>query len=111
MNAAGQQNNVLIDSSIYSGSGQMDVFMFVDTSLFSGYDPNSLVYIYTSWGQYSFQGSGHTSGFDSSATPEDIAMQQQAFSSYAPVPEPSGILMIFAAGTCLVVGRRHRQTN
>lgn len=110
MNPSGEQNNVLIDASLYAGSGQMDAFLFVPISLFDGFDPNSLLYVYTSWGQYGFQGSGRTSGFDSSATPENIATQKESFPSFAPVlapvPEPSGALLIAITGVIFILRRR-----
>ncbi len=111
MNPAGEQNNVLMDSSLFAGSGQMDAFLFVPILLFDGFDPNSLIYIYTSWGQYGFQGSGRTSGFDSSATPENIATQKESFPSYAPVPEPSGALLITITGVIFILRRRGLRTH
>lgn len=104
MNRVEEQNHVLLDSSLFAESGQMDFFMFVPTSMFAGFSPDSLVYFYTSWGQYSYMGAGRTSGFESSATPEDVALG--AVSPQVLAPEPGTCILILSAGICAVFTRR-----
>ena len=108
MNAPGEQSHVLIDSSLFSGSGEMDALFFLPASLFRGFAPDSFVYIYTSWGQYSFMDDTRTLGFGSSAGPEHFAGAISAFPSYVPVPEPAGTAFIIAAATMGAFRRRRR---
>ena len=100
---------VLIDSSLFAGSGQMDFFAFVPQAVFTGFSDTSYVYVYTSWGQYSFDASGRTSGFDTSATPEQVASGIQAYPSYAAVPEPSGAMLLTIAGIFWALRRPKRR--
>ncbi len=74
MNPGGTQSHVLMDYSFHSGSGDLDLFMFVKKSLFTGAAAGDYVYLYSSFGQYSFMGPGRTdfssdNGFEEWAIP------------------------------------------
>lgn len=104
MNLGGMQNHILLDSSIFSGSGQMDLFIFVPQSLFAGANDTDLVYVYTEFGGYT-----EASGFDAASGPEQVSIPGKTLESpVSPiVPEPhSAVLMSFG---CLLLGLRRRR--
>lgn len=102
-------NYILGDSSIFAGSGQMDIFAFVPTTLFSGFAADSYVYVFTSWGSYSFDDPTRTAGFGTTATPEQISSASQVYDSYATVPEPSSTLLLCVAGLFWLLRRPVRR--
>jgi hypothetical protein len=116
MNPSGQQNVVLLDATLSSGSGGGggDLFVFIPKSYFPpAANPNSFVYIYTRMGGYT-----GAPGFDAGATPEQVSIPGKTIigttastvstiSSGVPVPEPgtaAGLLVALGLG----IGRRRR---
>jgi hypothetical protein len=113
MNPSGQQNVALLDSTLSSGSGGGDLFVFVPKSYFPpAADPNRFVYIYTQMGAYT-----GAAGFGAGATQEQVSIPGKSIanstnnvstiSSGLPVPEPG----VFAGVLCaalLGLGRRRR---
>jgi hypothetical protein len=112
MNPGGQQNFVLLDAGLSSGSGGGggDLFVFIPKSYFPpAADPNSFVYIYTKMGGYT-----DAPGFDAGATQEQVSIPGKtitgtttttvsSISSGVPVPEPgtgAGLLAALALGIC-----------
>lgn len=107
MSSTGDQNHVLLDYSLFSGSGQMDLFVFVPKALFAGALPDDQVYIYTRFGTY-----GAHPGFDPSAGSEQVSIPgKTVVSAVDPlvslVPEPNMvILLLLAAGVSVRARRR-----
>ena len=107
MNGAGEDNHVLLDYSLFSGSGQMDMFVFVPKSVFAGAAADDLVYVYTKFGTYD-----QAPGFDGAAGPEQVSMPGKSVTGLVDpllpaVPEP-GVVVLLLAGAGLVL-RRQRQ--
>jgi hypothetical protein len=107
MNLVGEQNHILLDSSLSSGNDKTDLFIFVPKSLFAAADDNDLVYIYTEFGGYT-----EVSGFDAGAGPEQVSIPGMGLGSPVDpiinIPEPhSAALMGFG---CLLLGLRYRRS-
>jgi hypothetical protein len=113
MNPSGQQNVALLDSTLSSGSGGGDLFVFVPKSYFPpAADPNSFVYVYTRMGGYT-----GAAGFGAGATQEQVSIPGKSIanstnnvstiSSGLPVPEPGVFAGVLAAGL-FALGRRRR---
>ena len=110
MNPDGEENTVLLDYSLYSGSGQMDLFVFVPQSAFAGLAADSLVYVYTEFGGY--RGSA---GFDAAAGPEQVSIPGKAITGVVDtgvpaesIPEPHSCLLSLL-GAALLLGLRCRR--
>ncbi|BCX47203.1 hypothetical protein HAHE_11110 [Haloferula helveola] len=105
MNETGQDNHVLLDYSLYSGSGQMDLFVIVPKVFFDGFALDSQVYIYTEFGSY-----GDAPGFDPSAGPEQVSLAKvdspPVNPFLTPIPEPSSLVLLLAGGALLFRRRR-----
>jgi hypothetical protein len=112
MNPSGQQNFALLDSTLSSGSGGGDLFVFVPKSFFpQNADPNAFVYIYTKMGSYT-----GAPGFGAGATQEQISIPGKSISDgsnvstitsgLATIPEPSTFAGLVAAGLFGLVRRR-----
>lgn len=108
MNETGQDNTVLLDYSLFSGSGQMDMFVFVPKALFAGLDPASQVYVYSRFGGYT-----GAAGFDPSAGSEQVSLPGKAVTGTVDplvpfmVPEP-GVSLLALLGGLLGLRRRRR---
>jgi hypothetical protein len=89
---------VLLDANTGSGSGTADMFVFMPTSLFSGFAPDSLVYVYARHGAYNAPGFDTASGFEEWAS---ITIPQPTF-----LPEPSTALL---GGLSLLYFTRRRR--
>lgn len=104
MNEGGQDNHVLIDYSLFGGSGNMDMFVFVPKAAFDGLDDNSLVYVYSKFGAYG------EPGFDPSAGSEQVSIPGSSISGVVdplvPIPEPSVALLAPLMG---LLGFRRRR--
>lgn len=110
MNPGGTQSHVLMDYSLHSGSGDLDLYMFLKTSLFTGAAAGDYVYLYTSFGQYSFMGPDRTdfssdNGFEEWAVP--IKLDGQV--TTAPEPGAAAVLLAGAVVGSALLGRRHSQ--
>lgn len=104
MNEGSQDNHVLIDYSLFGGSGNMDLFVFVPKAAFDGLDDNSLVYVYSKFGAYG------EPGFDPSAGSEQVSIPGSSISGVVdplvPIPEPSVALLAPLMG---LLGFRRRR--
>jgi hypothetical protein len=89
---------VLIDANSGSGSGTADMFVFMPTSVFSGFAADSLVYVYARHGSYNAPGFDTASGFEEWAS---ITIPQPSF-----LPEPSTALL---GGLSLLYFTRRRR--
>jgi hypothetical protein len=110
MSTGGEQNHVLINSSLRSGSGEMDLFVFVPKYLFAGAADTDLVYIYSSFGLYGID-DPNLVGFEPSAGSEQVSIPGKAVSGavdtfVGAIPEPATGLLLALAGSLL--GRRRR---
>lgn len=112
---ANEDSEVLMDASLSTGSGTMDLFVFVPISRFAGLDPDSLVYVFTEFGQYSEASDsldfGATSGAENIAAHAgykdvEIGLGVEASS----VPEPHSAVLA-ALGLGLVWLRRGRKSS
>lgn len=114
MNPSGQQNFVLLDATLSSGSGGGDLFLFVPKSFFpANANPASNIYIYTKMGSYT-----GAPGFGAGATQEQVSIPGKSIvggtptttstisSGLAAVPEPSTFAALLAGG--LLAFRRRR---
>ena len=114
MNPSGQQNFVLLDATLSSGSGGGDLFLFVPKSFFpTNADPNSNIYIYTKMGSYT-----GAPGFGAGATQEQVSIPGKSIvggnpttvstitSGLPSVPEPSTFAALLTGG--LLAFRRRR---
>jgi hypothetical protein len=112
MNPTGQQNFALLDSTLSSGSGGGDLFVFVPKSYFPhSADPNSFVYIYTKMGSYT-----GAAGFGAASTPEQVSIPGKSINGggtissittgLSAIPEPSTFTGLAAAGLFGLCRRR-----
>jgi hypothetical protein len=90
-------DTVLLDASTGSGSGTADMYVFVPTSLFAGFDPASYVYLYAQHGAYPATGFQSASGF------EEWASIKVGVPTFIPEPGTAGLVLL---GTALLARRR-----
>lgn len=105
MRASGLDNHVLLDYSLFSGSGQMDMFVFIPKALFGNAAANQMVYVYSEFGSYA------AAGFDPSAGPEQVSLPGKSITGTVDpliqaVPEPGMVSLLLSVG--LLVLRRRR---
>jgi len=103
---SGQDNHLLLDYSLYHGSGEMDMFVFVPKTYFDGAAADQQVYVYTEFGAWT-----GAPGFDPAAGPEQVSMPGKSISGTVDplipfVPEPGVVSLLVASG--LVSFRRRR---
>ena len=80
-----EDSQVLYDYNLWKGSGQnIDAAFMLPTSLFTGFNLNDYVYLYTQFGTL------NRLGFPSQAGFEEYALRERA----APVPEPATMLLL-----------------
>jgi hypothetical protein len=114
MNPSGQQNFVLMDATLSSGSGGGDLFVFIPKGFFpQNTDPNANIYVYTRMGGYT-----GAAGFDAGATQEQVSIPGKSIIGGTPttvstiqsgvptVPEPSTLAVLLTAG---LFGLRRRR--
>ena len=114
MNPSGQQNFVLLDATLSSGSGSGDLFVFVPKSFFpQNTDPSANIFISTKMGGYT-----GPAGFGAGSTPEQVSIPGKSIvggtpptvstiqSGVATVPEPSAFAALLTAG---LLGFRRRR--
>lgn len=106
MNPAGQSNHVLMDYSLYSGSGTLDTFLFVPKGYFDGLAADQQVYLYTQFGAYT-----GAPGFGPEAGPEQVSIPGKAVSGTVDplvsiVPEPGAAGLLLTAGLLRLLRRR-----
>jgi len=114
MNPSGQQNFVLLDATLSSGSGGGDMFLFVPKSFFpANTDPNANIYIYTKMGGYT-----GAAGFGAGSTQEQVSIPGKSIIGGTPttistiqsgiptVPEPSTFAVLLTGG---LLGFRRRR--
>jgi hypothetical protein len=112
MNPSGQQNMVMMDATLSSGSGSGDVFVFVPKSFFpQNTDQNANIYIYTKMGSYT-----GAAGFGAGSTQEQVSIPGKSIagdsttstiqSGVATIPEPSTFAALALAG---LLGFRRRR--
>lgn len=110
---AGPQGDstVLMDYSTSNGSGTFDTFVFVQASLFDGYDDAAYIYLYTEFGGFT----DTPTSFIADAGGEDIAAYTNFDGSNTPpelgvppsiVPEPSSALLASLGALVLIFKRR-----
>lgn len=113
MNPSGQQNFVLLDSSLGGGSGNADLFIFVPKSFFpQNTAPDANIYVYTKMGGYTAAPSfGAGSGQEQVYVPGKAFDAPSSVSLIEPgvpmVPEPSTFAALLTAGL-LGLWRRRR---
>ena len=105
-----EDSTILMDASLSSGSGKVDMFVFVSVALFKDLPKNSLVYLYTEFGSYTE--ASLTIDFSASSGHEDIAVHATnpdlvIDSGPTPFPEPS-TGMLGALGLLMMLRRRNR---
>jgi hypothetical protein len=112
MNPSGQQNFVLLDATLSSGSGGGDLFVFVPKTFFpANTAANANIYIYTKMGGYT-----GAAGFGAGATQEQVSIPGKSIignsttstiqSGVATIPEPSTFAALALAG---LLGFRRRR--
>jgi len=114
MNPSGQQNFVLLDATLSSGSGGGDLFVFVPKSFFpqnTAADAN--IFIYTKMGSYT-----GAAGFGAGSTQEQVSIPGKSIvggtpttvsaieSGVATIPEPSTFAALLTVG---LLGFRRRR--
>lgn len=85
-------DRVLVDANTGSGSGTADMYVFVPTSLFAGFAPNSYVYVYAEHGGYTGTNPG---GFGASSGFEEWASIKVAVPTF--IPEPTSMSLMGCA--------------
>lgn len=108
-----EDSSVLMDASLSSGSGKMDLFVFVSVDLFENLPEDSMVYLFTEFGSYT-AASDHID-FSTDSGHEDIAVHganpELVITTGVPgpsIPEPhSGILACLGG---LLLCLRHGRT-
>jgi len=106
MNESGQDNHVLLDYSLYSGSGEMDLFVFVPKTAFGSAAADSEIFVYTKFGTYT-----GAPGFDGAAGAEQVSMPGKAVSGLvdpllSSVPEPDTLALLLALAALPTMRRR-----
>lgn len=114
MNPSGQQNFVLLDATLSSGSGGGDLFVFVPKSFFpQNTAANANIYIYTKLG-----GFAGAAGFGAGSTQEQVSIPGKTInggtlttistidSGVVIIPEPSTLTVLLTAG---LFGLRRRR--
>lgn len=105
MNLSGEQNHILLDSSLFPGSGKMDLFVFIPKSLFASADDSDLVYIYTEFGGYT-----EAAGFDAGGGPEQVSIPGKAINSPVDpiinIPEPHSAVFLYLGSLFFGLWRR-----
>jgi hypothetical protein len=92
---AGEDNHILLDAALNSGSGSGDMFAYIPDSLFTG--ANQFVYLYSEFGI----NASSSGGFEEWAVLRDSG-------GVAAVPEPSSLALL-GAGVLSLVGCRARR--
>jgi hypothetical protein len=114
MNPSGQQNFVLLDATLSSGSGGGDLFVFVPKSFFpQNTAANANIFIYTKMGSYT-----GAAGFGAGSTQEQVSIPGKSIvggtpttvstieSGVATIPEPSTFAALLTVG---LLGFRRRR--
>jgi hypothetical protein len=114
MNPSGQQNFVLLDATLSSGSGGGDLFVFVPKAFFpQNTNPNANIFIYTKMGGYT-----GAAGFGAGSTQEQVSIPGKSIVGGNPttvstiqtgvtaVPEPSAFAGLLVTG---LFGLRRRR--
>ena len=114
MNPSGQQNFVLLDATLSSGSGGGDLFVFIPKTFFpQNTAANANIYIYTKMGGYT-----GAAGFGAGSTQEQVSIPGKSIvggtpttvstiqSGVATIPEPSTFAAFLTAG---LLGFRRRR--
>ena len=113
---AGSRNDVMLNDTLQSGSGTDNMYLLLPTSLFSGFDPQSFVYLYVSHGHLGtnesshgvrFTGFGESGGFEEWSTFTQTSSNPPA-TFVTPIPELSASLMALT-GTLMLALRRRRE--
>jgi hypothetical protein len=101
-----EDSTILMDASLSSGSGKMDMFVFVSVDLFAGLPEDSLVYLFTEFGSYT--AASDTIDFSASSGHEDIAVHAtNPELVIVSLPEPHSALLM-CVGALLMFLRRVR---
>lgn len=106
-----EDSTILMDASLSSGSGKMDMFVFVSVDIFQGLPEDSLVYLFTEFGSYT--AASETIDFSTSSGHEDIAVHganpELVIISGPPIPEPHSASLICIGA--LLISLRHNRTK
>jgi hypothetical protein len=113
---AGSRNDVMLNDTLQSGSGTDNMYLLLPSSLLSGFDPESYLYLYVSHGHLGtnesshgakFVGFGESGGFEEWSTFTQTSSNPPA-SFITPIPELSTSLMALS-GTLILALRRRRE--
>lgn len=112
----GSRNDIMLNDTLEAGSGDDNMYLLLPTYLFAGFDQNSFVYLYSSFGslgitkplgEVQFVGFDESGGFDEWATLTPTSGSTVVYTPPLAVPEPSGAALILVA-TVFGLLRRHR---
>jgi hypothetical protein len=106
MRESGQDNHLLLDYSLYSGSGEMDLWVFIPKWLFGDASLDQQVYVYTEFGAWT-----GAPGFDPAAGPEQVSMPGKSVTGLVDplipfVPEPGVAALLLVSGVLSCRRRR-----
>jgi hypothetical protein len=96
-------DRVLLDANTGSGSGTADMYVFVPTSLFSGFAPDSYVYVYAEHGGYTGTSPG---GFGASSGFEEWATLKVPVPTFIPEPCSAGLAVV----ACFLAAAHRRRS-